>query len=292
MVNYQDYWKSDEMEARTIRRTIVRAGLHMYEAVYPRQAALAEHQHASPFFTYVLRGDYVEKLGQSHRSCTRGVVIFHHEREVHSNSVGPCGTASLNVEIPMEQWHELTSDMLRKQDVVGRVLSGDVEWPALAVWREFHRDDVASALTLGEAVALLCGHLKASHQRGAFEEHRRLDRCADYLRSQHHGRPTLAEVARVAEVHPMHLAKLFRKRFGYSMGEYLRRRRIAWACEQLSRSTGTISRIAVDAGFADHAHFTRTFRRITGCSPSWYRDHIGARLPPRVSSARTSQQAL
>jgi len=282
----------DEMEARTIRRTVVRAGLHMYEAVYAGRAALAEHEHASPFFTYVLRGDYVEQSGQSCRSCTRGVVIFHHEREVHSNTVGPFGTASLNVEIPVEQWDELTSDKLRKQDVVGRVLSGDVEWAALAVWREFHRDDFASSLTLGEAVALLCGHLKASHERGAFEQHHRLDRCAEYLRSQHHPTPTLADVARIAEVHPMHLAKLFRKRFGYSMGEYLRRQRIAWACDQLSRSTGTISRIAVDAGFADHAHFTRTFRRIAGCSPSWYRNHVGAALSPRISSARISKQTL
>jgi len=102
----------------------------------------------------------------------------------------------------------------------------------------------------------------------------------------------LADVARIAEVHPMHLAKLFRKRFGYSMGEYLRRQRIAWACAQLSRSTGTISRIAVDAGFADHAHFTRTFRRITGCSPSWYRNHVGAALSPRIASARISKQTL
>jgi AraC family transcriptional regulator len=160
------------------------------------------------------------------------------------------------------------------------------------VWREFHRDDIASSLALGESVALLCRELKVSHERGAFEQHQRLDRCADYLSAPHPAPPTLAEVARIADVHPMHLAKLFRKRFGYSMGEYLRRQRIAWACEQLSRSRGTISRIALDAGFADHAHFTRTFRRITGCSPSWYRDHIGATQSPRVSSTRTFQQAL
>jgi AraC family transcriptional regulator len=55
------------------------------------------------------------------------------------------------------------------------------------------------------------------------------------------------------------------------MGEYLRRRRVAWACEQLARGDETISAIAQRAGFADHAHFTRTFARITGCTPRWYR---------------------
>jgi AraC family transcriptional regulator len=264
----------------------------MYEAAYAPHSALSEHEHGSPFFTYVLHGDYVEQLGQSCRRCTRGTVIFHHEHEEHSNTVGQCGTASLNVEIPRQEWQELASDVLRKQDLVGRVLSGDVEWAAITVWREFHRDDVASALSLGESVALLCGHLKASHGHGAFEHHQRLDRCADYLRARHDPTPTLAEVARIAGVHPIHLAKLFRKRFGYSMGEYLRRQRVAWACDQLGRSTRTISSIAVDAGFADHAHFTRTFRRITGCSPRWYRDHIRATRVIPVFSARTSQQEL
>jgi AraC family transcriptional regulator len=267
---------SSTARARTIRRTIVRAGLHAYEAAYDRHALLDEHEHESPFFTYVLRGDYMEHEGQSSRECRRGAVIFHQQHEVHSNTVGGYGTASLNVEMSAEQWRELTADVLRKRDVAGRVLSGDVEWAALGVWREFHHDDCASTLALSESVAVLCAQLMTSHAFGAFEPHRRLDRCVDYLRAHQAETPTLADAARVADVHPMHLAKLFRKRVGYSMGEYLRRQRITWACDRLSRGTGTISSIALDAGFADHAHFTRTFRRITGMTPRWYRDHINA----------------
>jgi len=262
--------------ARTIRRTIVRAGLHAYEAAYDRHALLAEHEHVSPFFTYVLRGDYVERVGRSPRECRRGAVIFHQQYEVHSNTVGGQGTASLNVEIPVELWRELTSDVMRKGDVTSRVLCGDVEWAALAVWREFHHDDGASGLGLGESIAVLCGQLMASQGRGAFEPHHRLDRCVDYLRAHQADAPTLADVARVTDMHPMHVAKLFRKRFGYSMGEYLRRQRVRWACDQLCRGTGTISSVASDAGFADHAHFTRTFRRLTGSTPRWYRDHVVA----------------
>jgi len=126
---------SADTAARTIRRTVVRAGLRTYEAAYDRHARLAEHEHESPFFTYVLRGDYVEYDGGSPRECRRGAVIFHPPHEVHSNAVGTLGTASLNVEIAADQWRELTADVVRNRDLVGRVLSGDVEWAALVVWR-------------------------------------------------------------------------------------------------------------------------------------------------------------
>ena len=174
---------------------------------------------------------------------------------------------SFNVEIAPELWAELGS-------LSGQVLSGDVEWLAASVWREFHRDDSAHALGMDEAVALLCSSVRV--EKTASISARRLARCAEYIDQWLVPAPRLAEVAEVAGVHPMHLARLFRERYGYSMGEFVRRRRIAWACGQLTSSDRTISAIALDAGFADQAHFTRTFRRVTGCTPSWYREHASS----------------
>ena len=260
--------------ARHVRRSVRRGALHAYEAAYAASSLLPDHEHASPFFTYVLRGGYVEQVGPTSRECLRGAVIFHAHNESHANVVGNHGTASLNVEITEESWRELTADVVPACDLIGRVLSGDVEWMALTVWREFHHDDSAGTLGLEEAVAMLCAEVRRSASRGMFEPHQRLDRCTEYLRAHATSTPTLAEVARIAGVHPMHLAKLFRKRFGYSMGEFIRRQRIAWACDQLSRDIETISSIAATRGICRPCAFHPHFRRITGCSPSWYRDKV------------------
>jgi AraC family transcriptional regulator len=120
----------------------------------------------------------------------------------------------------------------------------------------------------------LCSSLRVDRKGTGPLSARRLALSAEYLSQHLTPAPRLADVAQVAGVHPMHLARLFRERFGYSMGEFVRRRRIAWACGQLAGSEATIAAIALAAGFADQAHFTRTFRRITGCTPSWYRQHL------------------
>ncbi|HXO86968.1 MAG TPA: AraC family transcriptional regulator [Gemmatimonadales bacterium] len=256
------------LEGRSVRRSLAWDGLRAFEAVYQPHTALAMHEHSAPFFTYVLRGEFVERTGRMDRDCARGSVIFHPPCDAHANAVGPRGTMSLNVEISPELWAELAG-------VSGQVLSGDVEWLAAAVWREFHRDDAAAELGMDEAVALLCASVRDDRKSPGSVPARRLALSAEYISQHLAPAPRLAEVAHVAGVHPMHLARLFRQRYGYSMGEFVRRRRIAWACGQLASSESSLAAIGLAAGFADQAHFSRTFRRVTGCTPRWYRRHLG-----------------
>ena len=264
------------LAARRIRRVLSQPGLHAFEAAYDPWSRLPEHEHPAPFFTYVLRGSYVERAGRHARQCSRGAVIFH-DRESHTNEVGSAGTASFNVELDPEVWRELTEGVEFGSSLVGRVLGGDIEWIALRAWHEFQEADSSHPLALEEAIVLLCDAVRRDACRDFFEPHQRLDRCLSFLDAHPMKVHRLAGVARIAGVHPMHLAKLFRRRFGYSMGEYLRRRRIAWACTQLAYGRETITTIAQNAGFADHPHFTRTFVRVTGCTPRWYRARMTGR---------------
>lgn len=252
---------------RNVSRTRAWRGLRAFEATYAPHALLEEHDHGHPLFTFVLRGDFDEHAGGTTRLCRRGDVIFRAPRESHSNVIGERGTASLNVEISRETWDAFTE----RGRIEGRILRGDLEWHALAVWREFHRDDAASEMAMEEASAFLCSAATAEAERSVGLAARRLEAAAEYIGDGLRPLPGLVEVARVVGVHPMHLAKLFRRRFGCSMGEYVRRRRVAWACGELLDETQTISTIALKAGFADHAHFTRSFQRIARCTPKEYR---------------------
>jgi len=82
---------------------------------------------------------------------------------------------------------------------------------------------------------------------------------------------SLAEVAEFAEVHPVSLARAFRKTYHCTVGDYVRRLRIESACQKLSSSDASLVEIALSSGFSEQSHFSRTFKRLTGLTPSEYR---------------------
>ncbi|EDY16394.1 transcriptional regulator, AraC family [Chthoniobacter flavus Ellin428] len=47
--------------------------------------------------------------------------------------------------------------------------------------------------------------------------------------------------------------------------------RVEAASRKLADTDKTIAAVAVECGFYDHAHFTRSFHAVTGISPSRYR---------------------
>ena len=83
---------------------------------------------------------------------------------------------------------------------------------------------------------------------------------------------TLSELAEALAVHPVHLARSFRREHGLTVGEYARALRLDWATAQLALPDVSLAEVAAGAGFADQSHFTRAFRAYTGVTPGRYRE--------------------
>jgi AraC-like DNA-binding protein len=82
---------------------------------------------------------------------------------------------------------------------------------------------------------------------------------------------TVAAIARRHAVSTRTLQRLFRRHVGVGPKWVLRRYRLQEAAEQLAageRSDWT--RLALDLGYFDHAHFIRDFRAVVGRSPAEY----------------------
>lgn len=134
--------------------------------------------------------------------------------------------------------------------------------------------DGASSLTL-EARALqlhaLVSPLSSDEARTATSPPRWLTRAVEMIFTSDDPELSVARVAVDAGVHPVHLARVFRRFLGCSPGDYLRGRRLERAAAMLGRGTASLADVAQSAGFVDQAHLTRTFRSRLDTTPARWR---------------------
>jgi AraC family transcriptional regulator len=78
---------------------------------------------------------------------------------------------------------------------------------------------------------------------------------------------SIDSLARVAGLSPAHFARAFKESVGRAPHQHLLALRLESARRMLDAPDATLSDIALRAGFADQAHFTRFFKRHYGMTP-------------------------
>lgn len=79
------------------------------------------------------------------------------------------------------------------------------------------------------------------------------------------------DLAEEAGVHPVSLARAFRRHYGCSPTEHRARVRLRHAARAIADGGGSLSRVAFGSGYADQPHLCRQFREATGMTPSAFR---------------------
>ncbi len=143
--------------------------------------------------------------------------------------------------------------------------------------------DLASFLIdrhIGPAVAQKCRHiamLDRARQGSEAQPHPpTADRIGDdrvrralLLMEQHLTDPLpIADIAARLELSTRQLERLFQGVIGLRPGVYYRELRLRYAQWLLHNTTRSITDIALEAGFADCAHFSRHFKALHGATPS------------------------
>jgi len=120
---------------------------------------------------------------------------------------------------------------------------------------------------------------------------RRLLRAKDRIDAASHEDWPVQRLAQVSSVSEAHFARSFKQAFGVPPHRYLLTRRIERATALLRDTDLSITEIAFDTGWASLGTFGRTFRDVTGASPSAIRAlgrtgaHELGRVPACVVSA-------
>ena len=260
-----------------VRRVV--NGLILTETRYQADAAFPRHGHDLAYFSFLVEGAHVERIAGRELEYRPFAASFHPTCEEHSGVVR--GGSRMFV-------LELDARWLDRVPGAGSVPGGGLVLHSVAsvelaarLYHEFHLGEGCSPLAIE---SLACEMLAAAVRRGEGPAERPawLRRVEELLHEESDGRVGLARVAAEAGVHPMHLARVFRRHHGMSMGAFLRRLKLEAACSLLARPGTSLADVALQLGFTDQSHFTRTFKAALGVTPGRFRAAAAGRAA-RVS---------
>jgi AraC family transcriptional regulator len=243
------------------------------ETRYPAHARLPAHAHQNAYFCLILRGGYTEVYCNQTRSCMPMTLAFHPPEEVHAQQFHGAETRSFNVELA-PGWLARVGAQAPVLNKPAELHGGSVAALGLRLYREFQLMDAVSPLAIEGLVLEMAAEL-FRHSSALPRPPRWLARARELIHDRFAESLRLADIAAAVGVHPVYLASAFRKHFRCSVGEYLRRRRVEFACARLAGANAPLAEIALAAGFADQSHFCRTFKRHTGMTPAAYRQARG-----------------
>jgi AraC family transcriptional regulator len=250
------------------------ASFELSERVYSPGYQTPKHTHKQALFCYVMQGYYTESYGSKTRECRSSTLLFHPPGELHAEYFHDAGGRSFIVEIAPD-WLARMREHVPVADYSADFQGGVFEMLARKLYREFTHEDCASPLIIEGLMMEVLGEVTrwraAQH---AYGSPRWLNQAKELLHARFAENLTLAEVAQNVGVHPVHLAQTFRKSYQCTVGDYVRKLRVEYACQELTSSDKPIVDIALAAGFCDQSHFTRTFKRVVGTAPSQYRESL------------------
>jgi len=247
------------------------AGLQLVDGVYPATTTVPEHSHRYAVFCVGLTGLCSETFARRERQYRRATVEYLPPEQSHALAFPFADTRAFSMRID-NSWIESARDLsLRLDHSVyhhGGLLSGLM----MKIYDEFSHPDCASPLAIQGLAMEMVAAVARRHSRSFDRQPQRwLARAVELLRESFTAHVTLAQLASAANVHPVYLAREFRRFHGCTIGEYIRRLRVERACRQLSSSNESLATIAASAGFSDQSHLSRTFKRLMGMTPTQYR---------------------
>lgn len=144
-----------------------------------------------------------------------------------------------------------------------------------ALSRGQEADGALAELVVRTVAALIVRVRPEFASRNGSRSHERLVRRAREVMLAEPGIGVIALGRRVG-CSPHHLSRVFGQVTGSTISRYRNRIRVSRALDRIGQGETSLSGLAHDLGFADHAHLTRTIRAVTGHTPTGCRSLLSA----------------
>ncbi len=246
---------------------VIDEGLRLIHKAYAAGLRMGRHTHDEPRFCLPLRGAYVDSWRGSERTRTSHHLSLHPAGEVHASEFLTAASC-FHIEFA-KHWRARLLEIARRADEPQEFLAGTPPVVASQLFSEFRRSDDCSPVVIEGLACELIGWCGRELREGRVGPSW-LPRVRELLHDQFNEPLSIASLARTVAVHPVHLAREFKRTFGHTPGEYVRRLRVEYVCRRLDTKVD-LAELASEAGFSDQSHLTRVFKRVMGTTPARFR---------------------
>jgi AraC family transcriptional regulator len=245
-------------------------GLSLTELKHNVGRRLPKHSHEFAYFCLLLNGAYYEYYGRKSFIYKPMTIMFHPPDITHQDEVGSQGGHFFSIELD-SPWMERMGEYHGIPRSITDIGHTDAAWLGMRLYREFREHDSYSELAIEGLVMAMMAELCRSQTKSERRRPAWLRRAIDLMTTDFQRKLTLTQIAAEVGVHPFHLSKVFRQFHHQTVGDYVNRLRVQFACAYLPEVDRPLSEISLEAGFADQSHFTRVFKQVTGLTPGAYR---------------------
>ncbi|MCC0566691.1 helix-turn-helix transcriptional regulator [Brevibacillus borstelensis] len=109
-----------------------------------------------------------------------------------------------------------------------------------------------------------------------------LQKAIDYIEDHIKDEIDPEKLAAMAGYSPYHFYRIFHKHTGFTIMDYVVKRKLQYAMYELANGEKIIQ-IAMDYGFETHSGFTKAFKKCFGSPPSLYKLHCPLSLPQKLN---------
>jgi AraC family transcriptional regulator len=246
-------------------------GFTITEGLHKHGAQLPWHYHETPTICFVVQGAFTEMWRGGSIACTSSTLKTTPAGDPHWDLFGWGDVRGLLIE-PDDAQVAAIRPYSTVLDERLSFHSGMVPAIGWRLYQEMRRMDEAAPLAMeGLLLELVAAASRLRDRNGVSGRPRWLEEARERIHEELGARPSLTSLAHSIGVHPVTLARAFRRAFGCTVGEYVRSLRIERAAHQLVNTDLSLAEIALRAGFSDQSHFSNLFRRHTGVSPFQFR---------------------
>ncbi len=251
------------------RRLLTTDNVHITQVRYPENLTSDWHYHENAYFAFIQKGGSLERRKKENIQCYPGQLLYYNDQEAHKNEQYQRGSKNICLEL-QNDW--FTHNRIDKEHLEGafNIRNSVIKSYFTKIINETIINDDCSCIAVeGLLLQIFAEMIRDKNNIPVLPAW--LQTVRSFLNDNWDKKITIAEMAKLVNVHPITISKEFPKFFNCSFGHYIRKIRLERSLELLRKSNLSLDDIAQDCLFYDSSHYINTFKSFYGMTPASYR---------------------